>query len=245
MTQPPLPHQTRYWARTEDRQRVVNGLFERAAAHYDRACDVMSLWSGRTYRREALERAGLRDGMEVLDVGTGTGQLALQAVSLIGPYGRVTGVDPSFKMMAAARNALDVFFVQGLGERLPFPDSRFDFITMAYALRHVSDLDLMFREYLRVLRPGGRVLVLELTRPASVPAMTMAQLYFGALVPWLVGALTRSADAARLMRFYWDTILECVPPEAVLTALCRTGFATPRRTVIRGIFSEYTATRSP
>src|ERR1700694_2936791 len=179
MSQPPLPLRTRYWTRAEDRQAVVNGLFDRAAEHYDRACDLMSFGAGQSYRRDALRRAGIRAGMQVLDVGHGTGLLARKIIPLFGPSGRVIGVDPSFKMMSSGRDRLNMPFVQGVGECLPFPDRRFDFITMGYALRHVPDLDQAFGEYLRVLQPGGRVVVLEITRPASASGMALAQVYFG------------------------------------------------------------------
>ncbi len=244
MNQSPLPSETRYWSRGQDRQKVVNGLFDRAAEHYDRACGIMSFGSGQTYRGEALERAGLRQGMTVLDVGTGTGLLAHEIARVVGSSGRVTGVDPAFNMLAQGRARLEVRLVQGVGERLPFPDRQFDAVTMGYALRHVSDLDQAFGEYLRVLRPGGRVLLLEITRPSSTIGMALARLYFGAAVPWVTRIVTRSGDAAELMRFYWDTIRQCVPPEAVIASLERSGFAVPKRAVIHGIFSEYTATRT-
>jgi demethylmenaquinone methyltransferase/2-methoxy-6-polyprenyl-1,4-benzoquinol methylase len=243
MNQPPLPAETHYWTRSDDRQRVVNGLFDRSAEHYDRACGIMSFGSGQGYRREALDRAGLRPGMHVLDVGTGTGLLAREIVHLLGSSGRVVGLDPSWNMMAAGRRELDLRFVQGLGERLPFPDGRFDFVTMGYALRHVPDLDQTFQEYRRVLRPGGRLLLLEITRPASTLGLALARIYFGTVIPFLTRIGTGSANAAELMRFYWETIAQCVPPETVLASLARAGFATLDRAVVHGIFSEYTATR--
>src|SRR6266536_1126526 len=119
LAQPPLPRESKYWSGSEDRQRIVTALFDRSAEHYDRVCDIMSLGSGRAYRRAALERAGLREGMSVLDVGTGTGLLAREARQLIGPRGRIVGVDPSLTMMAAAGPEPAIAFVQGVGERLP------------------------------------------------------------------------------------------------------------------------------
>ena len=243
MNQPPLPAETRYWTRTDDRQRVVNALFDRSAEHYDRACGIMSFGSGQGYRREALDRAGLRPGMHVLDVGTGTGLLAREIVHLLGSSGRVIGLDPSWNMMAAGRRELKLRFVQGLGERLPFPDRQFDFVTMGYALRHVPDLDQAFEEYRRVLKPAGRLLLLEITRPASTLGLALARVYFGTVVPLFTRIGTGSANAAEMMRFYWETIAQCVPPETVLASLRRAGFAAPDRTVMHGIFSEYTATR--
>jgi demethylmenaquinone methyltransferase/2-methoxy-6-polyprenyl-1,4-benzoquinol methylase len=243
VNQPPLPAETRYWTRTDDRQRVVNALFDRSAEHYDRACGIMSLGSGQGYRREALDRAGLRPGMHVLDVGTGTGLLAREIVHLLGSSGRVVGLDPSWNMMAAGRRELNLRFVQALGERLPFPDMHFDFVTMGYALRHVHDFDQTFEEYRRVLKPGGRLLLLEITRPASTLGLTLARFYFGTVVPLVTRIGTGSANAAELMRFYWETIAQCVPPETVLASLERAGFAAPDRVVVHGIFSEYSAAR--
>jgi demethylmenaquinone methyltransferase/2-methoxy-6-polyprenyl-1,4-benzoquinol methylase len=243
LNQPPLPPQTRYWNRAEDRQRVVNALFDRSAGQYDRVCDIMSFGSGQNYRRAALERGGLRRGMDVLDVGTGTGLVAREVVHLLASSGRVIGLDPSFKMMAAGRHRSGVDFVQGVGECLPFSEGRFDFITMGYALRHVPDLDQAFSEYLRVLKPGGKVLLLEITKPAFATGRLLARFYFGTALPWAAWIGTGSADAARLMRFYWDTIARCVPPETVLASLRRAGFMAAGRTVLHGIFSEYTAMR--
>ena len=243
MSQPPLPAETRYWTRADDRQRVVNALFDRSAEHYDRACGIMSFGSGQGYRREALDRAGLRPGMQVLDVGTGTGLLAREIAHLLGSSGRVVGLDPSLKMMAAGRREANLRFVQGLGERLPFPDTHFDFVTMGYALRHVRDLEQTFEGYRRVLKPGGRLLLLEITRPASALGLMVARIYFGTFVPLITRIGTGSPNVAELMRFYWETIAQCVPPETVLASLARAGFAAPGRAVMHGIFSEYTAAR--
>ena len=116
---------------------------------------------------------------------------------------------------------------------------------MGYALRHVPDLDQTFEEYRRVLKPGGRLLLLEITRPASTLGLALARVYFGTIVPLVTRIGTGSANAAELMRFYWETIAQCVPPETVLTSLERAGLVAPDRAVMHGIFSEYTAMREP
>jgi demethylmenaquinone methyltransferase / 2-methoxy-6-polyprenyl-1,4-benzoquinol methylase len=244
MSQPPLPAETRYWNHSDDRQQVVTALFDRSAEHYDRACGIMSFGSGQRYRRDALIRGGLQQGMRVLDVGTGTGLLAREIVHLLGASGSAVAVDPSRNMMLAGRRTMHLPFVQGLGERLPFPDARFDFLTMGYALRHVPDLDEAFAEYRRVLKPGGRVLLLEITRPGSAFGLALARTYLGVVVPIFTRISTGSEHAAELMRFYWESIAQCVPPATVLASLRRVGLTTPDRKVVFGIFSEYTATRA-
>ena len=151
---PTLPAETRYWTRPDDRQRIVNGLFDRSAEHYDRACGLMAFGSGQRYRREALgarrapagharPRRRHRDRV--------ARARDRPPPRLVRSRRRSRSVR---NMMAAGRRALNLRFVQGLGERLPFPDGQFDFVTMGYALRHVPDLDQAFEEYRRVLKPG-------------------------------------------------------------------------------------------
>ena len=220
----------------------MTALFDESAEYYDCACDIMSFGSGQRYRREALERAGLRPGMRVLDVGTGTGLLAREIVYIVGSSARVVGLDPSSRMMRAGRQP-GIRLVQGVGEYLPFPDRSFDFVTMGYALRHVPDLDVTFEEYYRVLKPGGRLLLLEITPPTSALGYSLARTYFGTVVPLITRLRTGSASAAELMRFYWATIAQCVPPGAVLDSMRSANLATVERAIVHGIFSEYTATR--
>lgn len=240
----PVPTLHDYWSDPAERQQAVNALFNRGARHYDWICRIMSFGTGQSYRREALARAGVRHAMAVLDVGTGTGLLAREALAVVNGAGCVIGIDPSINMMEAGRLDVPMTRVQAVAERLPFADGRFDFVMMGYALRHVLDLDETFHEYRRVLKPGGRVLLLEITAPASPIMRALAACYFGRVVPLVARLGTGSADAARMMRFYWDTIANCVAPTAVLAALGRCGFADVRRTVVQGIFSEYTATRT-
>ncbi len=127
-------------------------------------------------------------------------------------------------MLAIARRSLGIPVIQGRAENLPVADASMDFVTMGYALRHVEDLAATFREFRRVLRPGGRVLILEISRPVSAPARTLAQLYFRQLVPAVCRLLSAGEEARDLMRYYWDTIEACVPPPVILAALAGAGF---------------------
>jgi demethylmenaquinone methyltransferase/2-methoxy-6-polyprenyl-1,4-benzoquinol methylase len=235
---PPLPH---YAAAPAGRQRWVNDLFDTGAPHYDRVVSVMSLGTGGVYRRAALRRHGLVPGMRLLDVATGTGPVARAAAGILRGEGLIVGLDPSRGMLNESRRLGDATLVQGIGEALPFADGSFDLLTMGYALRHVPDLEMTFREYRRVLRPGGHVLILEISRPTSSIGRKLAAFYFGRLVPLATRLGTGSAGAGDMMRYYWDTIEQCVPPEAILRAMATAGLEKPERVISGGIFSEFAA----
>lgn len=235
----PLPA---YYVDEDDHQRFVRRIFDDTAVDYERVERMLALGSGPWYRRQALRRAGLAAGMQVLDVGIGTGLLAREAQALVGPDGRLTGVDPSAGMMAQV--ALPgITLLQGRAEALPVADASVDFVAMGYALRHLSDLHAAFAEFARVLRPGGRVLVLEITRPAGRVATRLLRGYMRAVVPVAARWVTGRADTAQLWRYYWDTIEACIPPPEVLRALADAGLTDVQRHVELGVFSEFTARR--
>jgi demethylmenaquinone methyltransferase/2-methoxy-6-polyprenyl-1,4-benzoquinol methylase len=239
----PHPALKSYYATDGDRRAFVTSLFDGAAGHYDRVCGLMSFGSGQWYRLRALQRAGLRPGMKLLDVATGTGLVARAAARILVEPGSVIGVDPSGGMLRQARATGAALLVQGQVEELPFGDARFDFLTIGFALRHTADLHLAFRECLRVLKPGGRLLVLEISRAPSSGVRGAMRLYFTRVLPMLVRLGTRNRYTHLLMRYYWETIAACVPPEAILDALRGTGFVGVRRDVLYGCFSEYIADR--
>ena len=112
---------------------------------------------------------------------------------------------------------------------------------MGYALRHLADLSAAFAEFHRVLRPGGRLLVLEITRPQGRLATLALKTYMRTVVPTVALVVARQSKTSELWRYYWDTIEACVPPDAVLAALRTAGFRRVRRYVELGVFSEYTA----
>jgi demethylmenaquinone methyltransferase/2-methoxy-6-polyprenyl-1,4-benzoquinol methylase len=237
-----------YFAKPEEKRGVLRGMFDRAAGDYDRIEWLMALGSGSRYRADALRRAGLAEGMSVVDVATGTGLVAREAAAIVGDRGRVVGVDPSAGMLAQAVRAQipGARFAIGAAEQLPLADRSADFLSMGYALRHVGDLGVAFREFARVLRSGGRLCVLELTRPDGLIRRGFVRAYMRWVVPAvaLVSASTGSrADARRLMSYYWHTIDQCVPPDRIMSAMRDAGFQNVARHVELGFCSEYTATR--
>ncbi len=239
----PIAPLGKYWSGERSRRRFVDDLFDRTAGDYDSVERMLAFGSGRWYRRQALLRAGLRPGMKVLDIATGTGLVAREAVSVVGATGSVLGLDPSAGMLTGA-GSLDIPLVRALGEKLPLADATFDFVSMGFALRHVADMDALFAEIRRVLKPGGTACVLEWTRPARDTSAKRLRAFMTRVVPAVAGLTARREAARKLMTFYWDTIEACVPPSVVMGALERSGLAAPNRIVVLGMFSEYVARRA-
>ncbi len=205
----------------------------------------MAFGSGSWYRRRALARAGLRTGMRVLDIGTGTGLTACEAARLVGAQFEVIGVDPSAGMMDRAKVPAGVRLLRGAAEAIPSPPGAADFLCMGYALRHVGDLSRALREFLRVLAPGGRVCLLEITAPERRLARAALKIYMRGLVPLMARCVAAHRDMPELMRYYWDTIEACAPPSLILAAMREAGFVEVYRHVELGIFSEYCGRKPP
>jgi demethylmenaquinone methyltransferase/2-methoxy-6-polyprenyl-1,4-benzoquinol methylase len=164
---------------------------------------------------------------------------------LVGSAGSVTGIDPSTGMLHEARKGPCRRLVQGVGEQLPFLDASFDFLSMGYALRHVSDLRAAFREYRRVLKPGGIVLLLEISRPRSAVLLSVSRFYIKTVLGAVFAAATGNRDMRTLMRYWWDTTESCVAPEAILSALDDVGFVQcDLRERFSGLLRDYRAVKA-
>lgn len=237
----PHPPLTGYYGRAEDRPGWVRRMFDGTAADYDRIERLIGFGSGSRYRRDALSRAGLRRDMQILDVGVGTGLVARQAAVIVGDPACVTGLDPSPGMLRNANVPAGVKLIEGYAENIPYPDASFDFVSMGYALRHITDVSVAFCEFFRVLRPGGRLCILEVTRPEKRFHAALLKYYLHGVVPWLVKLAARQADTPLLWSYYWDTIDACVAPSRVLHTLQSAGFASVDCHLKLGIFSEYRA----
>jgi demethylmenaquinone methyltransferase/2-methoxy-6-polyprenyl-1,4-benzoquinol methylase len=236
----PHPLLNAHYADRSDRVAFVRALFDRTAGDYDRINSWFSFGSGDSYRRGVLSRAGLGPGQRVLDVATGTGLVARAITKLQKGSGSIVGLDLSAGMLRVARERLQLDVVQGRAEALPLPDNSFDALTMGYALRHVADLVATFREYKRVLVPGGRVVLLEIGRPSGAIAYRFAKFYLGTVIP-AVTRLATGRDGAALMQYYWDTIDQCVPPSVILDALHEAGFEDVECRTQYGLFRNYLA----
>ncbi|MBL8398345.1 MAG: class I SAM-dependent methyltransferase [Candidatus Accumulibacter sp.] len=228
-----------YFSSEDERRRATRAMFDEAASGYDRAERITALGSGAWYRREVLRRNGLQPGMTLLDVAAGTGLVAVEGQRLIGPGGRLLALDPSPGMLAELRKKLAVETIEAYAESIPLPDNHVDFISMGYALRHVGDIDRAFAEYLRVLRPGGRVCLMEISRPQSAYGQLALRTYIKGVVPFFARLVGRQADVKKLWEYYGETIDLAIDPETILDALRRAGFAEVNCAVTLGVFREY------
>ena len=227
MTKPLQPHPalTKYHTTEAARLAHLERLFDTTSQYYNQANRLFSFGTGDWYRRRALRRAGLLRGMRLLDVAVGTGLTAAAARRIMGSDADIIGLDSSERMLLEARRMMPIRLVRGQAEALPLPNSSVDFISVGYALRHVSNLSTAFAEFHRVLRPGGTLLVLEIGRADGRIAHALAAAYLGKMVPFVSSWLRPKSELAALMRYHWDTIEHCVSQEVILAQLRTSGFS--------------------
>ena len=216
---------------------AVRSMFDAIAPRYDLVNRIMTFRMDVGWRRKTVRRLGLPPSSQVLDLACGTGDLCreLSSAGL-----RPLGVDLSYGMLAAARTSAPL--LQGDALRLPFPDGAVDGVTCGFALRNFEGLPAFFAELARVVRPGGRIALLEVAEPPNRLLRAGHGFYFGKVVP-LVGGLLSDPAAYR----YLPRSVAYLPtPDVMLEQLGRTGFAgIDRRLLSAGIAQLITATRSP
>jgi demethylmenaquinone methyltransferase/2-methoxy-6-polyprenyl-1,4-benzoquinol methylase len=177
----------------------VRGMFDRIAGVYDLMNSAMTAGLHHQWRQRAVDRAQVGPGSDALDICCGTGDLALELRRRIGPDGRVVGSDFSEPMLDLARRksgeeGLPVEFGWADALDLPYGDASFDAVTIGFGARNLADLDRGLAEMARVLRPGGRLVILEITRPQREPLASFYSLWFDRLVP-VIGSLAGDPDA--------------------------------------------------
>lgn len=181
---------------------LVAGVFHSVAAKYDIMNDVMSFGIHRFWKRYTIEVSGARPGMKVLDLAGGTGDLTAKFSHLVGEKGEVVLADINDSMLKVGRTKLrdrgivgNVSYVQANAEALPFPDNHFDIITIAFGLRNVTDKDAALRSMNRVLKPGGKLLVLEFSKPQHELMRKVYDLYSFKVLPKMGEIITKDADS--------------------------------------------------
>lgn len=185
-------------------------MFDRIAPRYDAMNAVMTLGLDRGWRRAAVRAAGLGPGMTVVDVACGSGALTRELARRVGPRGRVVGVDAAAGMLRRAAShrqdpdAALPTWLEADADALPLPDASVDAATIAFGLRNVPDYGAALRELVRVTRPGGRIVILELATPTSAVGRLVAATWFRRVVPRL-GRLAGAGDAYRYLPSSVDT----------------------------------------
>jgi demethylmenaquinone methyltransferase / 2-methoxy-6-polyprenyl-1,4-benzoquinol methylase len=189
----------------EEKAARVGQVFSSVARKYDLMNDVMSMGIHRLWKRHTVERAAVRPGMRVLDLAGGTGDLAAAFAPRVGERGRVTVCDINASMLAVGRDRLldqgragNLEFVQADAETLPFPDESFDRVTIAFGLRNVTRKERALAEMRRVLKAGGRLLVLEFSRPMA-PMRPFYDLYSFKMLPLMGRLIAQDADSYRYL----------------------------------------------
>jgi demethylmenaquinone methyltransferase/2-methoxy-6-polyprenyl-1,4-benzoquinol methylase len=189
-----------------EKKHRVRDVFDSVAPSYDLMNDVMSFGMHRLWKRLALLQTGLRAGDSVLDVAAGSGDLSLGLARQVGPTGQVVVTDVNARMLAVGRDRIiDAGFVQGIhyvladAEALPFAPRQFECVTIGFGLRNVTDKSAALASMFDVLRPGGRLLVLEFSKPHLGPFESIYDAYSFQVLPRLGQALANDADSYRYL----------------------------------------------
>jgi len=192
--------------RLDEKAGRVAGVFHSVAARYDLMNDLMSGGAHRLWKRFTVELAGVRPGAQVLDIAGGTGDLSRAFARRVGPEGLVVLADINESMLKVGRDKLtdqglagNLHYVQADAQCLPFPDNHFDCISIAFGLRNVTDKDLALRSMLRVLKPGGRLLVLEFSKPIYPLLERAYDAYSFKLLPLMGKLVANDADSYRYL----------------------------------------------
>ena len=186
----------------EEKAGKVAEVFHSVAGKYDLMNDLMSAGVHRLWKRMTIEMSGVRRGNSVLDIAGGTGDLTAKFSRIVGPEGTVVLADINSSMLQVGRDRLmdrgvvnNVIFSQADAQYLPFPDNTFDVITIAFGLRNVTDKDMALRSMLRVLKPGGPLLVLEFSKPANPVLSKVYDTYSFSILPKLGKLFASDADS--------------------------------------------------
>ena len=208
---------------------LVADVFHSVAARYDLMNDLMSGGIHRIWKRFTIELSGVRKGNAVLDIAGGTGDLAARFAELVECEGRVVLADINESMLQVGRDKLldtgrlgNIEFVQADAQFLPFPDDSFDCVTIAFGLRNVTDKDLALRSILRVLKPGGRLLVLEFSKPENELLSQAYDTYSFRILPFMGRLVANDSDSYQYLA---ESIRKHPDQETLLDMIEDAGFA--------------------
>lgn len=185
---------------------MVRGVFDSVASKYDLMNDLMSFGIHRLWKRFAVELAGIKRGQRVLDLASGTGDLADRFAGLVGPEGMVLMTDINAAMLTTGRDRMidrgvagNIFYTQVDAQSLPFPDNSIDCITIGFGLRNVTHKEEALKSMYRALKPGGRALILEFSKPTAKPLEKLYDLYSFSLLPKIGKVVTDDEESYRYL----------------------------------------------
>jgi demethylmenaquinone methyltransferase/2-methoxy-6-polyprenyl-1,4-benzoquinol methylase len=226
----------------------VNRMFDRVASNYDALNSVMTAGLHHRWRDRAAARTGLSPGDSALDICCGTGDLALELSRRVAPGGHVVGCDFSEPMLdlarekAAERQASGVRFEWADALALPYDGKRFDAVTVGFGVRNLADLDRGLREMARVLKPGGRAVILEITQPTRPPLSLFYSLWFDRIVP-LLGSFSSEPEAYSYLP---ESVRSFPSPHGLAEKMSRAGFEQIVYTVLAGgIIAIHSGVKAP
>ncbi len=192
--------------KTDDKVEKVAEVFHSVASKYDMMNDVMSMGVHRLWKRLTIEKSGVRRGHHVLDLAGGTGDLTIKFSKMVGESGQVILSDINDSMLKVGRARLldkgivgNVEYVQANAECLPFPDNSFDCITIAFGLRNVTDKDAALASMFRVLKPGGRLLILEFSKPVAPGLSPLYDFYSFNILPFMGKLIANDSESYRYL----------------------------------------------
>ncbi|AVC44791.1 bifunctional demethylmenaquinone methyltransferase/2-methoxy-6-polyprenyl-1,4-benzoquinol methylase [Francisella tularensis subsp. novicida] len=190
----------------EEKQKKVAGVFHSVAAKYDLMNDLMSFGIHRIWKKQTIAKSGVRKGDNVLDLAGGTGDLAYKFCQMVGQQGKVILSDINSSMLEVGKEKLtnrgcvgNIEYVQANAEYLPFPDNYFDCITISFGLRNVTDKEKALASMCRVLKPGGRLLVLEFSKPIIPLLSKVYDEYSFKALPFLGKIITQDAESYKYL----------------------------------------------
>lgn len=230
----------------EERSLLVREMFDRIADRYDLLNTVMTAGLNRLWNRRVVDAASLNPGGTALDLACGTGSLTRDLARKVGPDGYVLGIDFSHEMLRAARSRLTPGVAYRLGDATDLegvPSDSFDAATIAYGARNIPDLDALFSEMARALKPGGVAVCLEITRPTGRMSSRFYGLWFDRIVPKLGGLISGDASAYSYLP---ESVKEFVAPDELADIIGRNGLqdVTWRR-LAGGIITLHRGTKRP
>ncbi len=212
-----------------EKEKLVGDVFNRVAHRYNLMNDVMSLGVHRLWKRVAVDMCALRQNQTVLDLAGGTGDLTKQISQRVGEAGSVVLADINAAMLQSGRAALidagivgNVYYVQANAEALPFPDNHFHCITIAFGLRNVTDKDAALRSMYRVLKPGGRLVVLEFSKPTQPLLGALYDAYSFTCLPFMGKWIAHDEESYRYLA---ESIRKHPDQETQKTMMLDAGFS--------------------